>query len=149
MLFLETPKEGGALEFTDLDLSIPAVRRTAVLWPTVMVDDPSLPELLTHHASIPVRKGRKLALVTWIHAYDWRTLVVERGCRHEVERTTASLQPPLMWLPSYMKAREGAGLPRRVPQTLLDKATQARQQQQEKAAAAAAAARSSSSSREP
>ena len=120
VLFLSTPAAGGDLAFTDLNFSVPATKGAAVLWPSVMNEDPELPELLTHHASRPVVEGQKLAAVTWVHAYDWRTLHMERKCESDVD--PRRLEPPLALLPRYMQTREQAGLEWKVPVSLVEKA---------------------------
>ena len=141
VLFLSTPASGGDLAFTDLNFSVSAIKGTAVLWPSVMNEDPALPELLTHHASRPVVEGQKLALVTWVHAYDWRTLHMERKCEDDVD--PRRLEPPLALLPRYMLARERAGLDWKVPTSLVEKA-KAEQVAQAQAQAQAATAQASS-----
>ena len=88
--------------------------------PSLMDADPRLPELLTHHASLPVIEGQKLAAVTWIRAYDWRTPRLERGC--EANTDSRRREPPLLWLPRYMQAREESGLAWKVPTSLVEKA---------------------------
>ena len=121
VLFLGTPLEGGELFFADLNFSVPARKGSAVLWPTLMSEDLTLPELLTHHASQPVVRGTKLAATTWLHAYDWRTVYLRNRCRG----SGAPRAPPLALLPAYLAARESAGLKPKVPASLLAKAREA------------------------
>ena len=120
VLFLSTPSAGGELHFADLDLHVTPARGAAVLWPSLMNEDVRLPELLTHHASRPVLAGQKLAAVTWIRQYDYRTPAVERRC--SMDRVNgAPPSRPLEVLPHYLAAREAAGLEARVPPALLSK----------------------------
>jgi hypothetical protein len=49
-MYLSTPEAGGGTRFTDLNLTVPAVKGSAVLWPSVTSDDPDIDEPLTHHA---------------------------------------------------------------------------------------------------
>jgi len=49
-MYLSTPEAGGGTRFTDLNLTVPAVKGSAVLWPSVTSDDPDIDEPLTHRA---------------------------------------------------------------------------------------------------
>lgn len=120
VLFLSTPEEGGELLFTDINVSVPARKGAAVLWPSLMDEDLRLPELHTHHASRPVVRGTKLAAVTWIRQHDYRTLALERRCPPRTYTATQS-EPPLLLLPAYLAARKRAGKHTRVPPSLLAK----------------------------
>ena len=120
VLFLSTPEAGGDLYFADLNISVPATKGAAVLWPSLMDSDLSLPELHTHHASRPVMQGTKLAAVTWIRMHDFRTLALERGCPAHAYSAPLTT-PPLLMLPAYLEARERAGLEARVPPSLLSR----------------------------
>ena len=136
VLFLSTPEAGGELHFGDVNVSVPATQGGAVLFPTLMNEDLSLPELLTHHASRPVVSGQKLAAVTWVHMYDWRTPFLEQQCVEEEK----PLEPPLMMLPRYLRAREAAGLEAIVSPSLIEKikSQQAAAQQRQQEAATTA-----------
>jgi prolyl 4-hydroxylase len=46
---------------------------SAVLWPSVLNSDLTKIEPKTHHAALPVIKGRKFAANSWLHLYDYRT----------------------------------------------------------------------------
>ena len=118
VLFLSDTEEGGELHFADVNITIKPRIGSAVLWPTLMSEDLSLPEMMTHHASLPVTRGQKLAAVTWVRQHDWRTLAVERKCRVD---GAATLEPPLVMLAKYMKAREAAGLEPKAPVSLIAK----------------------------
>ena len=48
-MYLSTPEEGGGTRFADLDVVVPAVKGTAVLWPSVRDDDPDQDEPKTNH----------------------------------------------------------------------------------------------------
>ena len=121
VLFLHTPDEGGELRFADVNLSVGARRGRAVLWPSLMDQDVQLPELRTHHASLPVGRGVKLAAVAWVRTHDWRTLRLERGCAAEPRR----LQPPFALLPRYLAARAQEGLDAEVPPSMIERAREA------------------------
>ena len=72
-MYLSTPEAGGATKFNNLGITVPATKGNAVLWPSVMSDDPSRDEPYTNHEAMPVVKGQKFASNVWIHNYDYRT----------------------------------------------------------------------------
>ena len=72
-MYLSTPEKGGGTRFSDLGLTVPALKGTAVLWPSVMDEDPTRDEPLTNHEAQPVDVGRKYAANVWVHHYDYRT----------------------------------------------------------------------------
>ena len=75
-MYLSTPEEAGGTRFTDLNLTVPAVKGTAVLWPSVTNEDPSIDEPNTNHEGLPPSRGVKCehwfggrrALVAALHA---------------------------------------------------------------------------------
>ena len=72
-MYLSTPEEGGGTRFDDLDVVVPAVKGTAVLWPSVTDADPSADEPNTNHEGLPPVRGVKYAANAWIHNHDYRT----------------------------------------------------------------------------
>jgi len=78
-MYLSTPEVGGGTHFTDLNLTVPAVKGSAVLWPSVTSDDPDIDEPLTHHEGLPPDSGLKFASNVWIHNFDFRT-PADAGC---------------------------------------------------------------------
>ena len=56
-MYLSTPEVGGGTRFTDLNLTVPAVKGSAVLWPSVTSDDPDIDEPLTHRALSQTGEG--------------------------------------------------------------------------------------------
>lgn len=72
-MYLSTPEQGGGTRFNDLDLLVPAIKGSAVFWPSVMNKDPTRDEPLTNHEATPVEVGRKFASNVWVHNYDYRT----------------------------------------------------------------------------
>ena len=66
-IYLNTPEEGGGTRFNDLGVTVDAVRGRAVLWPSLMDQNVSLPELRTHHEALPVQRGIKFGANLWIH----------------------------------------------------------------------------------
>ena len=71
-MYLSTP-EGGGTRFHDLDITVPAVKGSAVLWPSVTDADPEIDEPFTHHEGLPPDGGIKYAANVWVHNYDYRT----------------------------------------------------------------------------
>lgn len=78
-MYLSTPEQGGGTRFHDLNVTVPAVKGSAVLWPSVTSDDPDIDEPLTHHEGLPPDVGLKYASNVWIHNYDYRT-PSDAGC---------------------------------------------------------------------
>ena len=72
-MYLSTPDAGGGTKFNNLDVVVPAVKGSAVLWPSVTNLDPSRDEPKTMHEALPVEAGRKFAANVWIHNFDYRT----------------------------------------------------------------------------
>lgn len=58
-MYLNTPEEGGGTRFNDLGITVQAKKGRAVLWPSLMDQNVSLPELWTHHEAMPVERGVK------------------------------------------------------------------------------------------
>ena len=72
-MYLSTPEKGGGTRFPDLGVTVPAVKGSAVLWPSVTNLDPNRDEPLTNHEALPTTIGRKFASNVWIHQYDFRS----------------------------------------------------------------------------
>jgi prolyl 4-hydroxylase len=64
LIYLSTPVSGGSTRFRHLDLDIEARAGRLVLWRNLLDDGECDPRML--HCSVPLKKGRKFALVTWI-----------------------------------------------------------------------------------
>ena len=78
--YLNTPDEGGATHFEDLDLTISPRRGRAVLWASVKEGDVDQVEPRTRHEARTVVRGAKIGANLWIHQHDWYTPAM-RGCR--------------------------------------------------------------------
>ena len=72
-MYLSTPARGGGTRFADLNITVPATKGTAVLWPSVTSADPSVDEPNTNHEGLPPEVGVKFAANSWIHNHDYRT----------------------------------------------------------------------------
>ncbi len=121
-IYLNTPAAGGGTRFNDLGITVNPRRGSAVLWPSLMDVNVSLPELLTHHEALPVEEGIKFGANLWIHMYDFRTPST-KGCEHTFKNTydpEATQQ-----LRRFMDARRDAGLPYRIPETMKHEAARA------------------------
>ena len=66
---------GGGTRFTDLSTPITFMpeKGKAVLWPSVLADQPDTMDPRTHHEALPVYAGEKFGANFWIHQYDFRT----------------------------------------------------------------------------
>lgn len=88
-LYLNNVEGGGATRFADLaydesslddpteftkelSLDIYARKGTALIWPSVMSDDPNVRDDRTFHEALPVTKGVKYGANQWLHlrAYE-------------------------------------------------------------------------------
>ena len=72
-MYLSDVDEGGGTRFADLNITVPAVKGTAVVWPSVTSADPSQDEPNTNHEGLPPVSGVKFAANAWIHNHDYRT----------------------------------------------------------------------------
>ena len=62
--------EGGETHFTRLNISVKPKKGRALVWPSVLNEDPSLSDMRMYHEARPVTKGVKLAANHWIHQFD-------------------------------------------------------------------------------
>ena len=72
-LYLSDVEEGGETAFPNLNIAVKPKKGSALLWPSVMSDDPDKIDGRTMHAAKPVIKGTKFAANTWIHSHDFTT----------------------------------------------------------------------------
>ena len=78
LLYLDAPERGGETRFPLLDLSINCVRGRLLVWSNLDRDGLSDPDMI--HASLPVLKGRKTILVTWIRQREsWAATAKRRS----------------------------------------------------------------------
>ena len=66
-MYLSTPEVGGGTRFDNLDVIVPAVKGSAVMWPSVTDADPSIDEPHTFHQGLPPEVGTKYAANVWVH----------------------------------------------------------------------------------
>eukprot|EP01084_Bolivina_argentea_P289384 496929_1 len=70
-IYLNTPEEGGATRFTDIDKVVEAKKGSVAIWSSVLNDDPFQMEQKTNHEALPVTKGIKYAANLWTHMYNF------------------------------------------------------------------------------
>jgi len=78
-LYLSDVEEGGGTEFPNYDLVVTPKRGKAVIWPSVLNEDPNEKDGRTEHGALPVIKGIKYAANAWVHQRDFKE-VMARGC---------------------------------------------------------------------
>ena len=82
LLYLNDVEAGGGTSFPDLaggGIEVQPRRGRAVLWPSVLDDDPRMRDIRTMHEALPVEKGQKFAANAWLHLYDFKT-PHDKGC---------------------------------------------------------------------
>ena len=78
-LYLTDVEEGGETYFNKLDLAVKPKKGRALVWPSVMDDDPNLWDARMFHEAKDVIKGKKMAANHWVHLNDYHT-PNEWGC---------------------------------------------------------------------
>eukprot|EP00980_Cylindrotheca_fusiformis_P013380 scaffold3410_cov141-Cylindrotheca_fusiformis.AAC.23 len=79
-MYLNDVEEGGGTNFPYLDnLTVTPTRGRAVLWPSVLDEDPNQKDIRTNHQALPVIKGVKYGANAWIHQRDFKAANA-RGC---------------------------------------------------------------------
>jgi prolyl 4-hydroxylase len=73
-------KDGGGTHFPKLNLTITPKKGRAVLWPSVLNNDPNMKDARTDHGGMPVFSGVKYGANAWIHQRDFKT-PDSKGCR--------------------------------------------------------------------
>jgi prolyl 4-hydroxylase len=74
--------EGGGTRFTDLprgEVLFQPQKGKAILWPSVLADQPHAKDDRTHHEALPVLRGEKYGANFWIHQYDFKNAYA-KGC---------------------------------------------------------------------
>ena len=72
-LYLSDVEEGGATRFSKLGLDVKPMKGRALVWPSVMNDNPDLWDKRMYHEARDVIRGEKRAANHWIHLYDYET----------------------------------------------------------------------------
>jgi prolyl 4-hydroxylase len=71
-LYLNDVEEGGGTRFTDLELTCQPKKGRALLWASVLDEEPNRDDNRTHHEALPVEKGIKYAANAWFHQRDFK-----------------------------------------------------------------------------
>ena len=71
-IYLNDVEEGGGTRFSELDLTVTPKKGMAVLWPSVLNEDPDEIDRRTDHEALPVLKGVKYGANAWIHMRDFK-----------------------------------------------------------------------------
>jgi prolyl 4-hydroxylase len=72
-------KDGGGTQFPKLNLAVTPKKGRAVLWPSVLNNDPNVEDSRTDHGGMPVLSGVKYGANAWIHQRDFKT-PERKGC---------------------------------------------------------------------
>jgi prolyl 4-hydroxylase len=71
-LYLNDVEEGGGTRFIDLDITVQPKKGRALIWPSVLDDDPDVRDARMYHDTLPVEKGIKYGANAWIHQRDFK-----------------------------------------------------------------------------
>ncbi|KAL1526849.1 hypothetical protein AB1Y20_015541 [Prymnesium parvum] len=72
-MYLSDVEEGGETSFYDIGISVMPKKGRAVLWPSVLNDEPFTPDRRTNHEAKPVVKGIKYGANLWLHQHDFKS----------------------------------------------------------------------------
>ena len=106
--YLNDVPEGGGTRFTDLPngpVTFEPKRGKAVLWPSVLEDQPHSKDDRTHHEALPVTKGEKFGANFWIHQYDFKGAHA-KGCTASLEKTGTDRRLPMHAGPARRTAQQ-------------------------------------------
>lgn len=80
--YLNDVSSGGGTRFTDLPsgaVTFQPQRGKAILWPSVLADQPHTKDERTQHEALPVLSGEKFGANFWIHQFDFKS-ALRKGC---------------------------------------------------------------------
>jgi prolyl 4-hydroxylase len=72
-MYLNDVEEGGGTSFPHLGITVQPKRGHALLWPSVLDEDPHKKDVRTEHTALPVIKGVKYGANAWVHQRDFKT----------------------------------------------------------------------------
>ncbi len=78
-LYLNDVEDGGGTRFPLLDITVQPKKGRALLWPSVLDEDPESKDKRTDHEALPVLKGLKYGANAWIHSRNYR-VAEENDC---------------------------------------------------------------------
>jgi prolyl 4-hydroxylase len=70
--YLSDVDEGGGTQFPHLNLTVTPKKGRAVLWPSVLNEDPNSKDSRTDHTALAVTRGVKFGFNLWLHQRDFR-----------------------------------------------------------------------------
>ena len=84
-LYLNDVEEGGGTRFPELaphakPLTVDPKKGKALLWPSILDENPTMKDWWTIHEALPVVKGKKYAANAWLHLRDYQN--VKSQCRN-------------------------------------------------------------------
>lgn len=71
-MYLNDVEEGGGTNFPKLNMTVTPKRGRAVLWPSVLDEEPNTQDSRTIHQALPVIRGVKYGANAWIHQRDYK-----------------------------------------------------------------------------
>jgi len=77
-LYLNDVEAGGGTHFDKLNITVMPKRGRALLWPSVLNDDPNAKDGRTTHQALATEKGLKYGANAWFHMYGM--LIVSWHC---------------------------------------------------------------------
>ena len=72
-LYLNDAEAGGGTNFDKLGITVMPKRGRALLWPSVLDEDPNQKDDRTTHQALPAEKGLKFGANAWFHMHDYKT----------------------------------------------------------------------------
>lgn len=71
-LYLSDVEEGGGTNFSELNMTVIPKKGKALVWPSVLNQDPNTKDPRTMHQALPVIRGTKFAANAWVHQRDFK-----------------------------------------------------------------------------
>ena len=71
-LYLNDVPAGGGTKFPQLGVEVQPKRGRAVLWPSVLDENPMLIDQRTTHSAEKVVEGQKFGANAWLHQFDFK-----------------------------------------------------------------------------
>ena len=78
-MYLNDVVDGGGTHFGPLNITVQPKKGKAVIWPSVLDEDPLTMDERTHHEALAVKSGIKYGANAWLHLRDFKTQS-DKGC---------------------------------------------------------------------
>ena len=78
-LYLNEVEEGGGTEFPEYNITVYPKKGRALIWPSVLDENPDEEDPRTVHQALPVLAGQKFGANAWIHQRNFKTPYLS-GC---------------------------------------------------------------------